>query len=295
MTKQPVTIAAEIGMGHDGQVDRVAAYARAVAGSGADVLKLQCHLPEESSPFEQWRVPPASGEPRQDYWRRTAWTIEQWRDVVAIVHAEGLQCVIAPFSRDAIARLSQIETMDGWKVPSGLLSDPVAIRMIAADRRPVWLSSGLSAQAEVNDAWEGLYTYGASFVTLQCTSLYPCPAEWSGLGVLRTWIKEQGGRFGWSDHTGDSALVYAAVALGASVVEVHVELGTEQTPDTSASWSPAKLAELVAGIRRIEAGLACDDKTKIAGQVAHLREFYCYTQYGGRVAKHHGRGEALRS
>ncbi len=298
-------VAAEIGMAHDGHLERVEEYARVAKACGVDVLKMQMHSEHESSPLEQWRVPPASGESRLEYWRRTQWTPDQWRAVIQIAHDHGLRCVIAPFSRHAIHVLAQIETMDGWKVPSGLVSDPEALRMIACDGRQVWLSTGLSTANEIRDAFTTLAHDDrcGPITLLNCTSSYPCAPEWSGLGWLRRdiWIEidatgehDNVSGYGWSDHTGDPALIYAAVGLGASVVEVHLELGTESTPDTSASWTPDRLTELVKGIRRIEVGLQSTDKDAIAKQTAHLRPYYAYTLHEGRVAKHQGRGEPIR-
>lgn len=125
---------------------------------------------------------------------------------------------------------------------------------------------------------------------MNCTSLYPCPPRLSGLGTL---MHPRDINRGWSDHTGDPALIYAAIGAGATVVEVHFEPDgwTGHTPDSSASWNMARLTELVAGIRRIEQGLASTDKEAIAAAVAHLRPYYVPTLLNGRIAKHHGEGE----
>lgn len=285
-----ITVAAEIGMAHDGDWTQVERYAKAAKACGVDVLKLQCHHPAESSPLEQWRVPPASGESRLDYWTRTAWDVATWRQVGQVIHDHGLKFGCSVFSLEAVALLTQVPELDVWKVPSGCAEwgelDWAVVT--AAQNRPVWASCGLSnAEPSREHA-----------VWLNCTSLYPCPPELSGLGwmqarVLSEYYHETDHPWGWSDHTGDPALIYAAIGAGAVVVEVHMELGHEATPDTSASWTPARLAELVAGIRRIELGLASTDKDAIAQAVAHLRKFYVPTRYNGRVAKWHGKGDPV--
>lgn len=277
-----VTVAAEISMAHDGDWTRVAEYARVAKACGVDVLKLQCHLPEESSELEEWRVPPASGETRLQYWTRTAWDVPTWRKVGQIIHDHGLQFGCSVFSLEAVALLKQVPELDVWKVPSGV-SEWGALCRAVPFGKPVWISDGLSTLGASG-------RYGSRDVNMNCTSLYPCPPELSGLGRLRSYERPP---WGWSDHTGDPAIIYAAIGAGARVVEVHMELGHESTPDTSASWTPARLSELVQGIRRIEQGLASTDKDKIAAAVAHLRKFYVPTRLNGRIAKHGGQGEPI--
>lgn len=284
-----ITVAAEIGMAHDGDWTRVAEYARVAQRCDVDALKLQCHVPEESSEDEPWRVDPGTGETRLQYWTRTAWDVATWRQVGQVIHAHGLQFGCSVFCLEAVALLRQVPELDVWKVPSGVSEWEALVDMVEADSRPVWGSAGLSGPGVYADWWQNRYV-----LPMNCTSLYPCPPEHSGLGWARRWYGRPGGcAWGWSDHTGDSALIYAAVGAGATVVEVHLELGHEATPDTSASWSPAKLTDLVQGIRRIEQGLASTDKDQIAAAVVHLRPYYVPTRFNGRVAKWGGKGEAI--
>lgn len=279
-----ITVAAEIGMAHSGDWTKVADYARMAKACGVDVLKLQCHLPEESSEDEPWRVDPGTGESRLQYWTRTAWDVATWRKVGQVIHDHGLQFGCSVFCLEAVALLKQVPELDVWKVPSGVSEWRALGEAVAADGRPGWRSCGLSDDARALRG-EGIG------VGMNCTSLYPCPPALCGLG----WARGELGwtTWGWSDHTGDPALIYAAIGAGATVVEVHMELGHETTPDTSASWTPARLTELVQGIRRIEQGLASTDKDAIAAAVAHLRPFYVPTRYKGRIAKWGGKGEPV--
>ena len=61
---------------------------------------------------------------------------------------------------------------------------------------------------------------------------------------------------GHSDHTPDLFTSFAAVSLGAKIIEKHVILDKKQTgPDQSVSIDFKDLANLVEGIRKIEVGL----------------------------------------
>lgn len=293
LTTMPVTVAAEIGMAHDGDASRVARYAQAAKACGVDVLKLQCHLPEESSELEQWRVPPASGETRLQYWTRTAWDLPTWRRVGQDIHAAGLKFGCSVFCLEAVALLKQVPELDTWKVPSGVSEWDELVSAVPGDATTKWVSYGLSDAA--HDAAH--YRTQPDWLPMNCTSLYPCPPSLSGLGRVYQYCDLDGApwSWGWSDHTGDPALIYAAIGAGATVVEVHFEPDgwAGSTPDSSASWNMARLTDLVQGIRRIEQGLASTDKDAIAAAVAHLRRHYVPTRLNGRIAKHNGEGEPI--
>jgi len=61
---------------------------------------------------------------------------------------------------------------------------------------------------------------------------------------------------GYSDHTNGIAIALGAVARGAAVIEKHFTLDSKLPgPDHRASLEPAQLAEMVRGIRSIDAAL----------------------------------------
>ena len=284
-----VTIAAEIGMAHDGDPSKIAPWAARLKEAGVDVMKLQCHLPEESSPLERWRpgTEPASGESRLDYWTRTAWDVATWRRVGQDIHAAGLEFGCSVFSLEAVDLLRQVPELDIWKIPSGMAEWKdlrAAVGRARRRRTPVWISRGLSRDP-----------FGAKlkqYETLMlCTSLYPCPPSLSALNLLPFLDHCDNQVFGgWSDHTGRPELIYAAIGAGMRVVEVHVDVDGSDTPDSSASWSWPKLCDLVRGIRTIESAEQCNLAVRgIATEP--LRRYYMPTRYQGRVAKWHGEGE----
>src|SRR5262249_1790523 len=140
------------------------------------------------------------------------------------------------------------------KIPSGEVTNLELIRAAAAAGKPVLLSSGMSSWAELDSAVESA---GPDVTVLQCTSAYPTPPDRVGLS-LRGELRERYGRaVGLSDHTLGPSAAFAAVALGASVVEKHFTLSRDMYgPDAELALEPAELGELVDGIRDIEQMLA---------------------------------------
>jgi N-acetylneuraminate synthase len=140
----------------------------------------------------------------------------------------------------------------------------------------VLLSSGLSPYAELDGAVEQLHDLGAVFAVLQCSSAYPCPPEDVGLNVLAELRERYGGEVGLSDHSGTIYPGLAAVALGASVLEVHVTLSREAFgPDVTSSLTTDELRQLVEGSRSIRTMLDHPvDKDRAAASRAELRTMF---------------------
>ena len=113
-------------------------------------------------------------------------------------------------------------------------------------KAPILVSSGMSNWDELDNISEKLRSAEHPFAIFQCTSEYPTVLQRVGLNV----IKEMHQRFkvpiGLSDHSGTIYPGLAAMALGASLLEVHVVFSKEMFgPDTSSSVTIRDLRELV--------------------------------------------------
>jgi sialic acid synthase SpsE len=128
------------------------------------------------------------------------------------------------------------------------------IRAAAATGKPVLLSSGMSSLAELDAA---VAAAGEDVTVLQCTSAYPTPPERVGLNLIAELRVRYGKPVGLSDHSVGPYACFAAVGLGATVIEKHFTLSRElYGPDAALALEPYELEELVDGVREIEAMLA---------------------------------------
>jgi N-acetylneuraminate synthase len=117
------------------------------------------------------------------------------------------------------------------------------------------VSTGMCTLEEIDRTYEVLVATGIPFALLNCVSEYPPRYEDINLDVI-TVMKERYPRavIGHSDHTPDLYTSFAAVVLGAKIIEKHVILDKAlQGPDRAVSINFEELRELVEGIRKIEA------------------------------------------
>jgi N,N'-diacetyllegionaminate synthase len=251
-------VVAEIGQVHDGSLGTAHALIDAVADTGVDAVKFQTHRADAESTFDEpWRVRFSRQDAtRLDYWHRMEFSEEQWEALYSHARERRLEFISSPFSLEAV-ELLQRSGIDRWKIASGEVGNRALVEAVAADGRPVVVSSGMSDFAEIEAAVGTIRKSGRDLTVLQCTSSYPCPPHELGLNLLAEYRESLGVPVGLSDHSGTVAAGIAAVALGAVMLEVHVTFSRKAFgPDVSSSLTIEELAELVRGVRFVETALA---------------------------------------
>lgn len=246
---------AEIGSVHDGSFGNACKLIEAAAACGADAVKFQTHIPEAETLQDAPMPSYFKGEPRFDYFRRTGFSLEQWRALKAKCDECGVMFLSSPFSLEAVDLLERLD-MAVYKIPSGEVSNLPLLERVKATGKPVLLSSGMSGWAELDAAVAAL-AGGGPVTVMQCTSAYPCPPERVGLNIM----VEMGRRYrlpvGFSDHTLGTAACFAAAALGAVVIEKHFTFSRLMYgSDARHSMEPLEFGGLSAGLREIRAMLA---------------------------------------
>ncbi len=220
MTPPRRWIIAEVGSVHDGSFGNACKLVELVARCGADVVKFQTHVAEAETLKDAPAPSYFKAEPRFAYFRRTAFTVDQWRELANVARANGLLFSSSPFAIEAVEIL-ELAGIDVYKIASGEVTNVPLLERIAGTKHPVVLSSGMSDWAELDRAVEVLRPCG-DLVVMQCTSAYPCPVERAGVNVIDDIARRYGVPTGFSDHTQSLASAITAIAHGATVVEKHI-------------------------------------------------------------------------
>ena len=250
-----VSIIAEIGSVHDGSFGNATKLIEAAARAGADVVKFQTHIADAETLPNAPMPSYFKGEPRKDYFRRTGFSLPQWRELKAVCEGNGVSFLSSPFSQEAVDLLEELE-VDSYKVPSGEVSNVPLLEYLAQTGRPVLISSGMSDWSELDAAVAAL-DGGGPVTIMQCSSAYPCPPEQVGLNVLAEMRSRYCLPVGYSDHTTGPAAPLAAVALGATVIEKHFTFSRLMYgSDAANSMEPDDFAAMCRHIREIERMLA---------------------------------------
>ncbi len=141
-----------------------------------------------------------------------------------------------------------------YKIASASLTDDNLLRHHRATKRPMIVSVGMSTLAQVDHAVEVLGT--KDLILLHTTSAYPAKIADLNLRMIPVLRERYGVPVGYSGHEVGLATSYAAVALGAAMVERHITLDRAMWgSDQAASVEPQGLMKLVRDTRAIELSL----------------------------------------
>lgn len=275
MTNSKVQIIAEVGSVHDGSFGNALKLIEAAAQCGVDAVKFQTHISEAETIRNAPMPPYFKGEPRYEYFQRTGFSEEKWRELKAHCEANGVQFLSSPFSNEAVDLLERVG-VDSYKVGSGEVTNIPMLDHIGRTGKPVIISSGMSTWAELDEAVRALRRHHDRVTVLQCTSEYPCPYEEVGLNIMQEMKTRYSLPVGLSDHTLTNYASLAAVMVGAAVIEKHFTFSRLMYgSDARHSLEPAELKDLVAGIRACEAMLqARVDKDAMAGRLQEMKHIF---------------------
>jgi N,N'-diacetyllegionaminate synthase len=257
---QRVFVIAEAGDNHLGDVERAKEMARLARIAGADAVKFQHHLPDEEMLPD---VPMSDNfdEPLYEFLRKHALRIDEHAELMAYCRELGIAYMCTPFSYAAAVQLAELG-IESFKIGSGELTDIPSLLRIAELGRPMMLSTGMATLEEIDATVDAMRGTGAAFALMNCVSEYPAAYEDVNLGVIAV-LRDRYPDLvvGHSDHTPDLVTSFAAIALGARVLEKHLILDRQQRcPDRAVSIEPDELAELVDGVRKLEAALGSEKR-----------------------------------
>ena len=252
-------IIAEIADSHNGSIETAKKLVDAAKEAGADVAKFQIHLPDiEMVPgkVHMW-----DGD-LYEILKRNLFTPEMHKEMMGYCEEIGIEYLCTPFCPSAVDILNDLG-VKAFKTGSGEITSLPHHRKIAKisakTGRSAIVSTGMCTMEEIADTVKVYEEEGAkeNLVLMNCTSEYP-PNDYShaNLGLIKRLRDEFGVIVGQSDHTMDNYTSFAAVALGAKVIEKHFTLSRKQRgPDHFIALESAMFKNLVDGIRKIEVAL----------------------------------------
>lgn len=255
-----VFIIAEAGDNHMGKLDAAIEMCWQAKLAGCDCIKFQHHIPDE----EMLKDVPTSTNfnmPLYEFLKKHALKIQDHKKLKSYCDGIGIIYLCTPFSFKAAEELNSIG-VDAFKIGSGEMTDLPTLAKIAKFGKPMIISTGMSTYEEIKRTYDLISKYGIDFALTNCTSEYPARYEDINLKVLDKMIQMfPNAVIGHSDHTPDLYTCFAAVALGASIIEKHVTLNKNIIcPDQTVSIDFHDMHMLVDGIRKIELSLGNEKK-----------------------------------
>jgi len=248
----PPLVIVEVGINHEGSLDKALQMVDAAAAAGAEVVKFQCHITDKEMVPTDMTPGEISKEKLWDIIKRCELTEREEREVQAHCARKGVTYLSTPFSREAADRLHAMG-VPAFKIGSGECNNLPLLDHIARLGKPMILSTGMNNIASVQRSVAVIRKHGVPLALLHCTSMYPTPYDKVRLGAisdLRDHFPDV--VLGLSDHSLNIWTCLGAVALGASLLEKHFTVSRRWPgPDIGISIEPPELADMIVGSRAI--------------------------------------------
>lgn len=265
----PVYVIGEIGINHNGDLDIAKKLIDAAALAGCDAVKFQKRTPELCVPPELreiLRETPWGLMTYLDYRYRVEFGEDEYREIDEYCRSKRIDWMASCWDQASVDFIEQFDS-SCYKVASASLTDDDLLRHTSATGRPMIVSTGMSSMEEIRHA-VGLLDINRLLIT-HTTSSYPCDPRELNLRMIHTLRREFDCPIGYSGHEVGLQVTYAAVALGACLVERHITLDRAMWgSDQAASVEPSGLMRLVRDIRVIETALGDGEKRIYESEVA---------------------------
>jgi len=241
-------VVAEVGINHEGDVQKALQMVDAAANAGAEVIKFQCHITDKEMIPTDMKPGEISDEKLWDIIKRCELTASQEAQIQEYCRQKGLIYFSTPFSREAADRLAKLD-VPVFKIGSGECNNLPLLDHIASIGKPMILSTGMNDLLSIARSVDIISRHGVPLALMHCTSIYPTPYNKVRLGAL-TELQHRfpGLPVGLSDHSIGIWTCLGAVALGASILEKHFTVSRSWAgPDVPISIEPNELADLISG------------------------------------------------
>ena len=251
----PCYIVGEIGINHNGDLGIARRLIDVASVAGAQAVKFQKRTVDLVYSAEELAKPRENpfGQTNGQLKRGLEFGLDQYQHIDRYCKEKNIAWFASCWDEASVDFMEQFEP-PAYKIASASLTDDALLKHHRATKRPMIVSVGMSTMAQVDHAVEVLGTQ--DLVILHTTSAYPAKIADLNLRMIPILRERYGVPIGYSGHEVGLATSYAAVALGASMVERHITLDRAMWgSDQAASVEPQGLMKLIRDTRTIEAGL----------------------------------------
>lgn len=240
-------IVAEMSANHHQSFDRALSIIDSAKEAGASAVKLQSYTPDSMVADRDYVIPtgPWAGKRLYDLYAEAATPMEWHQELFHYCEESDIVCFSTPFDEMSVDMLEYLDC-PLYKIASFEIVHLPLIRYVANTGKPMVISTGMASYSEIDKAVDQALKYGCKDLTLlKCTSSYPATALDANLMTMVNMAINFHCKVGVSDHTPGIGVSIAAVTLGASMVEKHLTLDTEDGPDSRFSLLPYDFKQLV--------------------------------------------------
>lgn len=248
-----IRIIAEIGTGHNGDIERAKSLVDAAVSAGADFAKFQIVYADEIlHPDTGMVLLPGGMVSLYERFRELEVPFSFFATLADYCASRGITFLCSPFGIRSARELRTLKPTH-IKIASPELNHFPLLRETAGYGIPLILSSGVSRLLDIEKALDATSEVKERIV-LHCVTNYPAPEEDYNLNVIHTLSTVFGVSVGVSDHSLDPVLVpVLSVACGACMIEKHITLSRDDSGlDDPVALTPDLFAQMVDTVHAVQ-------------------------------------------
>ena len=255
-------IIAEIGINHNGNLDHAISIADSAIKSGAEVIKHQTHIPDEEMSIEAKKAIPGNSQKSiYEIIKSCSLSEKEEFKLMQYIKSKKRIFISTPFCQSAVDRLVKFK-VPAFKIGSGECNNIELIKYICKFKKPIIMSTGMNSLEQISKIVSFINSRKIPLAIMHCTNVYPTPIDKSRLNSIRIMSKRfKKNIIGYSDHTVGLYASYAAISLGAKIIEKHyVDSHDRKGPDVSCSMDKTQIKELIKAAKLISKSIPGEKK-----------------------------------
>ena len=246
-----VTVIAEAGINHQGDIKIAKKMIRIARKCGADFVKFQKRNPD-TYPNKEYDSPLFGKISYREHKRRLEFNKTQYDEIDKFCRNLDINWLSSTFDIESLYFIDGYEPIY-HKIPSPKVVDYDFVKEVGTMGRPTIMSTGMCTEKELDVAVNTFLKVNSHLCLMHTTSIYPTPLDCVNLNVMRTLHKKYKLSTGYSSHDAGLPISIAAVGMGAKFIEKHFTLDhTMKGSDHAASLEPIGLEQLIRHIRAVE-------------------------------------------
>jgi N,N'-diacetyllegionaminate synthase len=264
-----VTIIAEAGVNHNGDIELAKKLVDVAVAARADFVKFQTFKSENvvsktaKKALYQTKNTKDTFQNQFQMLKKLELSHEHHLELISYCKQKNISFFSTAFDLESLVYLKK-SGLKMVKIPSGEITNLPYLRKAAELFSEVIISTGMSTMDDIKKALTVFIDSGISknkISILHCNTEYPTPMKDVNLYAMKSIQKELNVSIGYSDHTLGIEVPIAAVALGAEIIEKHFTLDRSLPgPDHLASLEPNELKIMVKAIRNIQEAISGNGK-----------------------------------
>ena len=228
-------IIAEIGNNHNGSVALAKDLVNDAVNAGANCVKFQMRNME--SLYRKESLARTSEDLGSEYiidlLNRFELSIDEHKELKRYCDQKNVSYLCTPWDDESVKNLLSMN-VEGFKVASADFTNVILLEQLAATKKPLIISTGMSSPKELGIICRFLESADVSFALLHTNSTYPAPFADINLNWIKSLAKYTN-IVGYSGHERGISISMAA-ALGAQIIERHLTKDRSmEGPDHAAS------------------------------------------------------------